>query len=58
VAVSGVFCQKFTAITGVYIGGLKGGVKRKFWQKYMQQNPDLEVAVIDGTIVRAHACSA
>ncbi|WP_405197041.1 MULTISPECIES: transposase [unclassified Wolbachia] len=22
----------------------------------MQQNPDLEVAVIDGTIVRAHAC--
>ncbi|OAB82448.1 hypothetical protein WSTR_00480 [Wolbachia endosymbiont of Laodelphax striatellus] len=32
VAVSGVFCQKFTAIRGVYIGGLKSGVKRKFWQ--------------------------
>lgn len=57
-AVSSVFCQTFKAITGVYIGGLKSGVKRKFWQKYMQKNPDLEVAVIDGTIVRVHACYA
>lgn len=26
--------------------------------KYTQQDPDLEIAIIDGTIIRAHSCSA
>ena len=56
-AASGVFYQKHTAITGVYTGKWceKGILERLL--KYTQ-DPDLEVHMIDGTIVRAHACSA
>ena len=32
VVVSGGFCQKIMVTTGVYTGGLKSGVKRKFGQ--------------------------
>ncbi|OJH31626.1 hypothetical protein Wxf_02688 [Wolbachia endosymbiont of Armadillidium vulgare] len=26
--------------------------------KYAQQDPDLEISIIDGTIIRSHSCSA
>ncbi|GFY26420.1 hypothetical protein TNCV_26171 [Trichonephila clavipes] len=26
--------------------------------KYVQQDPDLEISIIDGTIIRSHPCSA
>ncbi len=48
-------------ITGVYISDLKDGVKRDVWKKlleYTKQEPDLEVAIIDDTIIRAHPCSS
>ena len=35
--------------------------EKGIWQKlleYTQQDPDLEISIIDGTIVRAHACAA
>jgi len=35
--------------------------EKDVWAKlleYAKQEPDLEVAIIDGTIVRAHPCSA
>jgi transposase len=35
--------------------------EKEIWGKlleYTQQDPDLEASIIDGTIVRAHACSA
>lgn len=35
--------------------------EKEIWGKllqYAQQNPDLEVHIIDGTIIRAHACAA
>jgi transposase len=35
--------------------------KRNIWQKlfaFAQKDPDMEVAIIDSTIVRAHACAA
>ncbi|MFV0949207.1 hypothetical protein JR312_04070 [Wolbachia endosymbiont of Nasonia giraulti] len=39
--------QKFTAITEVYIRGLKGGVKREFWQNDLSMHNKIQICIID-----------
>ncbi|MGL9757421.1 MAG: hypothetical protein ACR5LA_00830 [Wolbachia sp.] len=39
--------QKFTAIIEVYIRGLKGGVKREFWQNDLSMHNKIQIYIID-----------
>ncbi|RDD35747.1 hypothetical protein Wcon_00048 [Wolbachia endosymbiont of Cylisticus convexus] len=35
--------QEFTVITGVYVGGLKSGAKREFWQNYLSMHNKIQI---------------